>query len=79
MGYSLSDPNIRKIISDITACLDTKALEKLSNRFIMITRAKDEDSDIKIQLNQYEVNQIHIPMINIELRTMGTYMKHYKH
>lgn len=71
MGYSLSDPNIRKIISDIAACLDTKALEKLSNRFIMITRAKDEDSDIKIQLNQYEVNQIHIPMINIELRNYG--------
>lgn len=71
MGYSLSDPNIRKIISDIAACLDTKALEKLSNRFIMITRAKDENSDIKIQLNQYEVNQIHIPMINIELRNYG--------
>ena len=75
MGYSLSDPNIRKIISDIAACLDTKALEKLSNRFIMITRAKDNDSDIKIQLNQYEVNQIHIPMINIELRNYGDLYK----
>lgn len=68
MGYSLSDSNIKQIISDIAKCLDNKTLEKLSNRFIMVTRAKDKDPDITIQTNQYEVNQTHIPMINIQLR-----------
>ena len=68
MGYSLSDPNIKQIITDITTCLDEKSLDKLSNRFIMVTRAKDDDPDITIKVNQYEVNNTHIPMLNIQLK-----------
>lgn len=36
MGYSISDPNIREILSSIVECLSTKDLARLQNRFVFI-------------------------------------------
>lgn len=41
LGYSLSDPNIRLIFTDIARCLNEEQLVTLSERLIFVQRAKE--------------------------------------
>jgi hypothetical protein len=44
-GYSLNDPNIRRIIADIVECLNDEQLAKLSNRIFFVQRKKADRSE----------------------------------
>lgn len=46
LGYSLSDPNMRKIIEDICDCLSEDKLNTLKNRFIIAGRSHNGENDI---------------------------------
>lgn len=67
IGYSISDPNIKQILNDIAACLNDEKIKTLSDRFIMVTRAKKDEPDIDISKMKIEVQSTYIQMINIKL------------
>ncbi len=41
IGYSISDPNVQKIITGMVKCLDDEQLDILQNRFIFVEYQKD--------------------------------------
>lgn len=67
IGYSISDPNIRQILNDIADCLSDEKIETLSNRFIMVTRAKDNEPSLEISKIRVEVKSTYLEMLNIKL------------
>lgn len=46
IGYSLTDSNIRNILSSITRCLKQENLKKLQRRLIFLQRAKGEEDSV---------------------------------
>lgn len=46
IGYSITDPHIQAIISDISRCLGPERLEQLQENLIFVVRAKGEGSSI---------------------------------
>lgn len=66
IGYSLTDQNIQKILSAITACLSTKNIDRLQNRFIFVKRNTEINDDIKIGTYSKEINGQTIFMTQLE-------------
>lgn len=66
IGYSITDENIRKIITSISNCLSNKNYQKLSNRFILIEHC-DEETSTKISSHMMDISGHIIPMTKISL------------
>ena len=66
IGYSITDKNIRKIITSIVNCLSKQNAEKLSNRFILIEHQRTE-APTQIISHMMDVNGQVIPMTKISL------------
>ncbi|OEH86072.1 hypothetical protein BHU72_14680 [Desulfuribacillus stibiiarsenatis] len=55
MGYSLTDVNVRKIISDFTRSLNDQELQILENRLIIIERKQGEDQLIQEVISERDL------------------------
>ncbi len=66
IGYSITDSNIRKIITSIVHCLSSKNASKLSNRFIFIEHTT-EHTPPKVSSHTMDINGQLIPMTKISL------------
>lgn len=54
IGYSLSDSNIQKIISNLMSCLNREQLNKIQSNFIFI-KWKANQNEITEQINSYQL------------------------
>lgn len=66
IGYSITDSNIRKIITSIVHCLSSKNASKLSNRFIFIEHTS-EYTPPKVASHTMDIDGQLIPMTKIRL------------
>lgn len=64
IGYSLTDENVTEILSSIIKCLGKSNIEKLSNNFIFIQRAKEKE---QVKFSYKDIGGTQIPIIIIEL------------
>ena len=64
LGYSLTDKYIREIITSITDIVGTANLEKLKDKFIFISRAKDK---IDINTRDIQIEDKFLRITNIEV------------
>lgn len=71
IGYSLSDPNIRKILSSIARGLSDKHLDKLSDRLIFVKRNKLLDSSVEVSSHSIDIDGRYIPATKIETNNFG--------
>ena len=71
IGYSLSDPNIRKILSSIARGLTDKHLDKLSNRLIFVKRNKLLESSAEVSSHSIDIDGHYIPATKIETNNFG--------
>lgn len=66
MGYSLSDSNIRNIISSIINCLNQQQLNTLENRFIFVDYQKDKRG-VDIVPSNFLIDNLSLPMTKVTL------------
>lgn len=78
IGYSISDPNIKQILNDIADCLNDEKISVLSNRFIMVTHAKESEPNPEISKIRIEIKSTYIEMINIKLSDFSLLYKALK-
>ena len=71
IGYSLSDPNIRKILTSIANGLSAKHLSKLSNRLIFVKRNKTLNSTAEVSSHSIDIEGHYIPATKIETNNFG--------
>ncbi len=71
IGYSLSDPNIRKILSSIARGLTDKHLGKLSDRLIFVKRNKLLESSAEVSSHSIDIDGHYIPATKIETNNFG--------
>lgn len=72
LGYSVSDPNIRRILRSISDCLENSQLEQLKKRLIFIEWAEKQDNE-GISERQFDFdNGKTIAMENIRLFDYST-------
>lgn len=79
IGYSLSDPNIRKILTSIAKGLSEKHLDKLSNRLIFVKRNKNMGSDADVSSHSIDIEGHYIPATKIETNNFGLVYKALAH
>lgn len=70
LGYSLRDPNMQQIISNICDCLTEDKLNTLSNRFFIVERTKDNEKD-NISIASTVIDQKVLPFTRIALSDFG--------
>lgn len=66
MGYSLTDANIRKILTSIVRGLSSQHLDKLSNRLIFVKRNKNLQDSVEIHPHSIDIDGHLIPTTQIE-------------
>lgn len=71
IGYSLSDSNIRKILTSIAKGLSAQHLNKLSNRLIFVKRNKDLNSTAEVSSHSIDIEGHYIPATKIETNNFG--------
>ncbi|MFD1170815.1 SIR2 family protein [Oceanobacillus caeni] len=64
IGYSISDENIHKILSAITACLDSDNIDRLKDRLIFVERAKGQADSF--ESSSMTINQLTLPITRIK-------------
>lgn len=64
IGYSLTDENVTEILSSIINCLGKSSIEKLSNNFIFVQRAREKE---QIKFSYKDIGGTQIPIIIFEL------------
>lgn len=70
IGYSVTDPNIRSILTDIVSCLPENKFEKLQERFIFV-EYKREASGVAIEPYSIDLNGRLLGMTRIKLEKFG--------
>lgn len=71
IGYSLSDSNIRKILTSIANGLTEQHLNKLSNRLIFVKRNKELNSSAEVSSHSIDIEGHYIPATKIETNNFG--------
>ena len=65
IGYSITDTNVRSILSAVTKCLDQDQVNQLSERLFFIQYNADHDGEPIIDKYQFEIGGILLPLTRI--------------
>ncbi len=65
MGYSISDNNVRTILSSIIACLDQAQVNQLSERLFFVQYVADHDREPLIDKYEFEIGGAILPLTRI--------------
>lgn len=67
IGYSISDPNIQRILDSIVNCLDDASLARIQNNLIFINWVPEDTNDLKIDTTSLKMqNGKLLPVIKID-------------
>lgn len=68
MGYSISDKNVRNILSSIVKCLDQNQVNELSNRLFFVEYVHDHESEPIIDKYEFEIGGAILPLTRIRTK-----------
>lgn len=66
IGYSLSDPNITKLLSAISLCVGKDQIEKLRKNLIFVQRTNSADEDEGISDTYMTIDGVQIPIVLVK-------------
>lgn len=66
LGYSIEDPNIRAILSEVMECVGAKRLERLKDRLVFVRFGKDESGPIGTYTVQVGKNSLTMTCVTTE-------------
>ncbi|WP_163923234.1 SIR2 family protein [Photobacterium sp. Alg240-V54] len=66
IGYSLSDPNIKSLLSSIAKCIGSNNIQKLRNNLLFLQRLDPEDKADSIQDTVMAIDDVQIPITLIK-------------
>lgn len=67
MGYSISDPNVQKILSSIVKCLDRENIQKLQNNLIFVEWSFDSGEIFIVQKSELLMeNDVLLPVTTVK-------------
>jgi len=78
IGYSISDKNIRKILTEIIKCAPEEHLKTLEHRFIFLKRNKELKNSMQINKISVNIGETSIPMTEIETDDFLSFFKSLK-
>lgn len=68
MGYSISDKNVRNILSSIIKCLDQNQVNQLSNRLFFVEYVHDHKGEPTIDKYEFEIGGAILPLTRIRTK-----------
>jgi hypothetical protein len=68
MGYSLSDNNVRNILSSVVRCLDQNQVNQLSNRLFFVEYVHTHEGEPTIDKYEFEIGGLILPLTRIRTR-----------
>lgn len=71
MGYSFTDENVQKIISDFVGCLNHSQIKTLDQHFVFISYEKGESELIETKTNIMTSSGTYIPITEIKTDNFG--------
>lgn len=66
IGYSITDKNIRKILTEIIKCTPKEYLKTLRYRLIVLQHNKEIQTSIQINRHSMNIGEVSIPMTEVE-------------
>lgn len=78
IGYSLTDKDIRNILSSIVQGLSPTKIDKLTNRLIFIQRNQSLKDNLDISKYEIDINGVTLPMTKIETDNFDLIFKELK-
>lgn len=67
-GYSISDKNVRNILSSIVKCLDQNQVNQLSNRLFFVEYVSDHKGEPSIDKYEFEIGGSILPLTRIRTK-----------
>jgi hypothetical protein len=68
MGYSISDKNVRNILSSIVRCLDQNQVNQLSNRLFFVEYINSHEGEPTIDKYEFEIGGAILPLTRIRTK-----------
>jgi hypothetical protein len=68
MGYSISDKNVRSILSSIVKCLDQNQVNQLSNRLFFVEYVPDHKGEPTLDKFEFEMGGVILPLTRIRTK-----------
>jgi len=68
MGYSLSDKNVRNILSSVVRCLDQNQVNQLSNRLFFVEYVHTHEGEPTIDKYEFEIGGVILPLTRIRTK-----------
>lgn len=68
MGYSISDKNVRNILSSIVRCLDQNQVNQLSNRLFFVEYVNSHEGEPIIDKYEFEIGGAILPLTRIRTK-----------
>ncbi len=68
MGYSISDKNVRNILSSVVKCLDQNQVNQLSNRLFFVEYIHSHEGEPTIDKYEFEIGGVILPLTRIRTR-----------
>lgn len=68
LGYSLSDKNVRGILSSVVKCLDQNQVNQLSNRLFFVEYVDNHEGEPTIDKYEFEIGGLILPLTRIRTK-----------